>query len=281
MTEHVAILGLGRMGSAMAEKLARDGCAVTGWTRSGGASEHFRVAATLGEAVAASDVLILSLLDDGAVRDVLGQMAGLDLGGKLVVETSTVSPEVSREMAGGIEAAGGRIIDAPISGGPEMLAAGTAGIYIGGAEGDCARFMPVGEHLSDRIVPVGELGAGAAAKIVNNVALAGAFQAITDSIRLGDAMGLSLEVMLDFLKDSPAMTPMFRARIPKMLGEDATVGFALDAVLKDNTLFLDTARAFDVEVPAVTHMRKFLEEAIAAGLGDADPAALVGFAIGR
>ncbi len=281
MIENVALIGLGRMGRAMAERLAREGVPVIGWTRSGALSDAFPVAATLEAAVAGADVVILSLFDDAAVREVLGRIAVCDLAGKLVVETSTVSPSVVREMAPGIEAAGGRIVDAPVSGGPEMVTAGTVGLYVGGAAGDVARFEPLAARLSNRVVPVGPLGSGAAAKIVNNVALAGAFHAIVDAIKLGGAMGMSLEAMLGFLQDSPATNPMFRARIPKMTGEDKTVGFAIDAVMKDNILFLAVAERFGVDLPELRHARERLTEAIAAGLGGEDPAAMVPFELGK
>jgi 3-hydroxyisobutyrate dehydrogenase-like beta-hydroxyacid dehydrogenase len=163
MGERIAVLGLGRMGRAMAQTLADKGLDVTGWTRSGATSDDFTVAATLEEAASAADMLILSLLDDAAVRSVLDRLAGLDLSGRLVVETSTVSPAVVRDMAGRIEAAGGQLMDAPISGGPEMVASGTAGLLMGGREADMVRFEPVGAHLSNRMLRVGPLGSGAAA----------------------------------------------------------------------------------------------------------------------
>lgn len=168
MTERVAVIGLGRMGRSIAQRLVKDGMAVIGWTRSGSASKEFPVAPSLQAAAADADVLILSLFDDHAVRSVLEQLASLDMTGRLLVETSTVSPNVVRDMENSIEAAGGRIIDAPISGGPEMVAAGTIGLYLGGADEDIARFMPLASRLSNRVLPVGPLGAGAAAKIVNN-----------------------------------------------------------------------------------------------------------------
>lgn len=279
MTERVAVIGLGRMGRSIAQRLVKDGMAVIGWTRSGSASKEFPVAPSLQAAAADADVLILSLFDDHAVRSVLEQLASLDMTGRLLVETSTVSPNVVRDMENSIEAAGGRIIDAPISGGPEMVAAGTIGLYLGGADEDIARFMPLASRLSNRVLPVGPLGAGAAAKIVNNTALAGAFHAIVDAIQLGHAMGLQLDTMLAFLKESPATTPMFRARIPKMTGEDDTVGFTIEAVLKDNALFLQAAEAFGVDLPELRHARQRLEAAIDADLGGQDPAALVRFVL--
>jgi 3-hydroxyisobutyrate dehydrogenase-like beta-hydroxyacid dehydrogenase len=123
------------------------------------------------------------------------------------------------------------------------------------------------------VIALGVLGS------YNNTALAGAFHAIVDAIQLGHAMGLQLDTMLAFLKESPATTPMFRARIPKMTGEDDTVGFTIEAVLKDNALFLQAAEAFGVDLPELRHARQRLEAAIDADLGGQDPAALVRFVL--
>ena len=227
-------------------------------------------AQTLEEAVAASDVLILSLFDDAAVRDVLARLAQLDLTGRLVVETSTVAPAVLRDAAPAIRAAGGRAIDAPISGGPEMVRAGTIGLFVGGAPEDVARFQPIAALLSSRAVPVGPLGAGYAAKIMNNVALGGAWQAMIESMRLGARLGLDLETMVSVLAESPATNPSFRTRIPKILGQDREVGFPVSGVLKDQDLFLGIADGVGVELPALAAARNSFARAAADGLGEED-----------
>ena len=139
MDERIGVVGLGRMGWALAERFAGQGCEVVGWTRSGFESSKaeesgFAPSETLGELVSSSDIVFLSLFDEIAVRDVLGQLAVLDLERKLIVETSTVSPNVCRQLESSINAAGGALIDAPISGGPEMVRSGDMGLFIGGSD---------------------------------------------------------------------------------------------------------------------------------------------------
>jgi 3-hydroxyisobutyrate dehydrogenase-like beta-hydroxyacid dehydrogenase len=280
VTESIGVIGLGRMGRAIAARLAGQGLSVIGWTRSGVAPEAaqvdgFAAADTLAALVEASDILILSLFDDAAVREVLDALARLDLSGRLIVETSTIAPDTLRAAAPVLEAAGARVIDAPISGGPEMVAAGTIGMFVGGAPGDVARFAPVAAHLSARVVPVGALGAGYAAKIMNNVALGGAWQAKIESMRLGARLGLDLATMVDLLKDSPASNPSFRTRVPKILGEDMSVGFPVAGVLKDQTLFLEIAASAGVSLPALEAARENFAAAAAAGHGDEDLARVI------
>jgi 3-hydroxyisobutyrate dehydrogenase len=276
MTERIGVIGLGRMGSALAERLAAQGCPTTGWTRSGRAAlPGVAVADTLDEAVSSSTILVLSLFDDRAVRDVLARLARLDLSGRLIVETSTVAPAVLRDAAPTLAAAGGRAIDAPISGGPEMVRSGTIGLFVGGAAEDVARFQPIAALLSSRVVSVGPLGAGYAAKIVNNVALGGAWQAMIESMRLGARLGLDLETMVSILADSPATNPSFRARVPKILGQDKEVGFPVSGVLKDQDLFLMIAKSVGADLPALSAARENFVRVSAAGQADEDLAQVI------
>ncbi len=282
MTERIGVIGLGRMGSALAERLAAQGLPVTGWTRSGHVGlPGVSPAATLDEAVGASDVLILSLFDDAAVRDVLARLARLDLTGRLIAETSTVSPAVLRDAAPAIEASGGRAIDAPISGGPEMVRAGTIGLFVGGAPEDVVRFRPIAALLSQRVVPVGPLGAGYAAKIVNNVALGGAWQAMVECTQIGARLGLDLETMIGILAESPAASPSFRTRVPKILGEDREVGFPVSGVMKDQDLFLRIAEGLGVDVPALSAARGNFGRVAEDGHGAEDLARVIPLRLGR
>jgi 3-hydroxyisobutyrate dehydrogenase len=158
------------------------------------------------DAVMAADILILSLFDDAAVREVLGRLAALDLSGRLVAETSTVAPSVVREAAPAIEAAGGRVIDAPISGGPEMVAAGTIGLFVGGAE-DVARFAPIAGHLSPRVAG-GGAGRRPCSQDREQRGAGGAWQAMIESMRLGARLGLDLDTMVGLLCGEPRGEPV-------------------------------------------------------------------------
>jgi 3-hydroxyisobutyrate dehydrogenase-like beta-hydroxyacid dehydrogenase len=280
MTERIGVIGLGRMGRALAARLAGQGLAVTGWTRSGidpeaARADGFGAAESLEALVEASDILLLSLFDDAAVRAVLDRLARLDLTGRLVVETSTIAPDTLRAAAPAIERAGARLLDAPISGGPEMVAEGTIGLFVGGTAEDVARFAPVAALLTTRMVPVGALGAGYAAKIVNNVALGGAWQAMIESMTLGARLGLDLPTMVELLKESPATNPSFRARVPKILGQDTDVGFPVAGVLKDQALFLQIAAMVGASLPALAAARENFAAAAAAGHGHEDLARVI------
>jgi len=275
MVERIGIIGLGRMGWALAARLATQSVEVRGWTRSGvdaarAKADGFQATGSLEDLVATSDVLILSLFDDAAVREVLASLAALDLGSRLVVETSTVSPDIVREMVGGIEAAQGRLLDAPISGGPNMVAAGTIGIFIGGRDADVERFAPVGALLSAKCVHVGPLGAGASAKIVNNMALDGMWEVLSEAMETGARLGLPFETMLGFLETSPAAAPAFVTRLPMIRGDIEAVGFSVTGILKDLAVIRRAASSVGANVPAMDAAADRYAQMIDSGRGAED-----------
>jgi len=282
--ERIGVIGLGRMGAAMAERLARQGFDVTGWTRSGISAERafdlgINAVGDIAALADASDIIILALLDDAAVHATLETLAGSAISGKLIVDTSTVSPQTSRAHEAALKGRGAAMLDAPISGGPEMLLSGTVGLYIGGVEADFRRFSPVAETLSNRIHHVGRLGDGAAAKLVNNMMLMGLWQVMREAIKLGGAAGLSREKMIDVLSGSPAASPAMRSRLPIVLGETEAVGFPVSGVLKDMGVVFDLAGHLGVETPAIRASQASFKQAAELGFGEADLGTVVRLAL--
>ncbi|WP_281067716.1 NAD(P)-dependent oxidoreductase [Neorhizobium galegae] len=279
--ETIGIIGLGRMGSAMARRLAAAGFSVTGWSRSGidpARADELGIAGadTLGKLAASSRILILSLMDDAAVSSVLSVLAQTGaLDGRLIVDTSTVGPQTPSAHAGALEAAGARAIDAPISGGPDQVLQGRIGLYIGGAKEDVERFLPVAEVLSDRIHHIGPLGHGAAAKLVNNMMLLGLWQTLKEALLLGQAAGLTRETMLNFLEGSPAASPALKSRLPVILGTSDAVGFSLSGVVKDARVVADLAQQLDVDLPTMGAALESFRQAQDNGHGEADLATMV------
>ncbi len=279
-TLRVGVIGLGRMGTAMAERLASQGFAVSGWTRSGLAPDKaramgIRAVADITAIANAADVVLLSLTDDEAVTGVIRTLCRGDLSGKVIVDTSTVGPDTLRQQAAAIARAGGGALDAPVSGGPDLIAEGKAGLYIGGAAEDVARFTPVAQALSNRIHHVGEVGAGAAAKIVNNMMLMGFWETLREALTLGKRAGLDLDKMLEILKGSPAASGAFLHRLPVLRGESDAVGFSVSGVVKDGVMFRRTAEQYGVKVPAIEAAFAAYSAHAAKGHGEKDLATMV------
>lgn len=276
----IGVIGLGRMGSAIAARLAGQGADVTGWTRSGLSVARadelgIKRAETLANLVATSDILITSLFDDTAVGEVLDTLAAMALTDKLIVETSTIAPSTLTTRAETLDAA---LVDAPIAGGPEMVLAGTCGLLLGGARDDAARAMPILKMISDRTVHVGPLGAGLVMKCINNGLLQTYFTGLFEQVKIAKRAGLDLETVLRVLCAGPVAVPAVTARIPKILGEDTEAGFTVSGILKDNEVFQRIAAEFDVAVPTLEAALAMQHHGIEHGLADADPAALISHA---
>ncbi|MBY6201189.1 NAD(P)-dependent oxidoreductase [Maritalea mobilis] len=275
--DRIGVIGLGRMGSAIAARLAGQGHAVAGWTRSGLTADRARElgiarAETLADLVAGSDTVILSLFDDAAVAAVLDALLDLPLDGKLIVETSTVSPLQVQSRAAGFAEKGAMILDAPISGGPELVAAGQCGIFVGGTAEAAERFAAIGGVLSDKLAHVGPLGTGLVMKVVNNGVLQGYFATLAEMMRIAKRAGLPFETALGIVAKGPAGTPMLTARLPKMLGQDEGVGFPISGVSKDNAIFQRVAEELGVDAASLRSAAALWQTGIEDGLAEADVA---------
>ena len=276
----IGIVGVGLMGTAMAKNFASAGLDVGLWTRSGISDDRAADIggtgyASLDALVAASDVLVLSLFDDQAVRDVLGQLSALDLTGRLIVETSTVMPDVIQELAPMLQAKGAQVIDAPISGGPEMVTAAKAGIFVGGTPEAFTRVEPMLSHVAGSVSHVGPLGAGIGTKIVINMMLQGYWSILVDAVKVARKLGLPLEQTMNIMKSGPAAMGMFVGRVPRILGEDTSVGFRIEGAAKDADVFNQTAKSLGLDTPALDVAQQMFQQALEEGQGDEDVAAII------
>lgn len=275
--ERIGIVGLGRMGSALAERMVSQGASVTTWTRSGKTLEGIRSETDLEALARASDIIITSLYDDAAVAEVLDTLSGVgDLQGKLVIETSTVSPTCLTDHQEAFIGFGAALIDAPIAGGPDLIAIGSCSVLLGGSKDDVARAAGVLSLVSDRIAHVGPLGAGQVMKAVNNGLAQIYFAGLSELLPLAKRAGISLETVMGVLAKSPVGMPMVIDRIPKILGHDQTAGFVLTGVSKDNGVFRRILEDYGLPSALLDLAGKSIDESIAGGLGDKDPAIMLG-----
>jgi 3-hydroxyisobutyrate dehydrogenase len=273
--ERIGVIGLGRMGSAMARKLAGQGAQVMGWTRSGRAVEGVAMAPDLGALVAGSDVLILSLFDDAAVAEMLDALLQHDLKGRLIVETSTVVPQILIDRAEAFAAKGAAVADAPVSGGPEMVEAGTCGFFVGAEPEVAERANAVLGRITPRVLHMGPLGVGMAMKTINNSMLQIYIAGICEMLPIAKRAGIPLEDVLAVLNGGPAGVPFLRDRMPRITGEDESVGFTLNGIQRDNEVFRRVAESYEfpsatLEIAGKGHARQ-----IEQGLGELDPAAAI------
>lgn len=273
--ERIGVIGLGLMGSAIARRMQAQGHVVTGWTRSGRPTEGVTQVVDLEQLIQESDTLILSLFDDRAVEEMLDRLLDHDLTGKQIIEASTVLPEILKNRIAKFIDLGASAVDAPISGGPELVAAGQCGVFIGGDDAGAARAARTLASLTGRVFHVGPPGAGLVMKTINNSMIQSYFAAMFDIMPLAQKAGLPLETAIKILSGGPAGLPMVADRIPKILGEDKAVGVSIATTMKDNEMFQRVLGSFGLTSGPMATYGASREAVRAAGLQDADPAALV------
>ena len=277
-----AVLGLGRMGQAVATRLLAAGHGVAVWNRTPGragavvaAGAH--EAASIADAVRGVDGVLLSLTDDAAVREVVVgphgvRAAALD-GAALVVDTSTVSPATSREIAAAL---GDRLVAAPILGAPQAVATGGATVLLGGPRDVVDRLEPLWSALSSTRRYCGPEPAHATSvKLLCNYLLMAGIAALSEAVAAGQAVGLGDAFLRDLFAHVPLVAPALQNQLDDVLAGDHRGWFTTRLGAKDVRLTAEMAAAAGVRLPLAEVVRLRYEEAAASGWGDADIGAVV------
>ncbi len=249
----VALLGTGRMGSAMAERLCEAGVAVVLYNRTAERATDLAarigatVAPTPAEAAAASDVVISMVADDAAVAGLYdgpdGVIAGLRPG-SVAVDMSTVLPGTIRALETAVRARGAGILDAPVSGSVTTTRSGELTIMVGGETADLDRARPVFELLAGRIVHVGGLGSGAAMKLAVNTVIFGLNGAVAEGLVLAERSGIDRALAYEVLAASAVGAPFVAYKRAAFVEPESTpVAFSLRLAEKDLRLIQGQAGA--------------------------------------
>lgn len=281
----VAVVGTGRMGSAMAARVAAAGHDLTVWNRSRSTAEALAaelgtasVAGTARDAAAAAEVVIVSLADDAAVTAVYSGDDGLVAGlaaGTVVADTSTVAPRTVRGLGEEVRARGATLLDTPVSGSVSSVQAGTLLVMAGGDVEDVERARPALESFAQRIIVVGPLGAGATMKLAVNTMVFGLNQTLAEALVLAEKAGVARELAYEVIANSAVAAPFVAyKRAAFEHPESAPVAFALDLVAKDLALAADLADSVGAPVPQLETNRRIVGDAIEAGMGAADMSAV-------
>lgn len=271
----VAVVGLGAMGSRMARRLLDAGLDVHVWNRSPDKAaplvdEGAVAASTPADAVSGAHAAITMVADPAALAAVTEGPEGVAAGvraGSVVAEMSTVGPAAIRRLRAALPREV-ELVDAPVLGSLSEVEAGTLRIFAGGAAAAYERLRPVFEVLGSPL-HAGELGAGAAAKLVANSTLFGVLGVLGEALALGDALGLEREAMFEVLSGTPVAAQAERRRGSLETGEFPR-RFALSLAVKDATLVTEAAAASGAETRLAEAARTWLADAEAAGLGEAD-----------
>jgi 3-hydroxyisobutyrate dehydrogenase-like beta-hydroxyacid dehydrogenase len=282
----VAVIGLGRMGGAMARRLSEVGHELVVYNRS--ADRAREIAATTGGAVAetareaaAAEVCVVSLADDAAVFDVYGGDDGLVAGlreGCVVCDTSTVAPVTARQVAGRVAGRGATYLDTPVSGSVPLVESGTLTVMVGGDAAALERAREVLDGMAATVFHLGDVGAGATMKLVVNSVVHSLNVALGEAIVLAERAGIDRAQAYDVLEVSAVGAPFVKYKRAAFLEpESAPVAFSLALVAKDQDLIAQLARDVDARMDQAAAARALVADAVARGLGEHDMSAIAAF----
>jgi len=274
----VGFVGLGTMGAPMARRLLDAGHEVTVHNRTrererpladAGAAR----AATPREAAEGAEMVVTIVGDSPDVREVVLGPDGVAEGlgeGAIVIDMSTISPDVTREIAEALRRRGVHMLDAPCSGGSEGAANGTLSIMIGGDEEVLERARPVLSVLGTTLTRVGSVGAGQLCKAVNQVVIAGTYAAVAEGLSFAMRSGIDAEAALQALSGGAAGSWGLTNRGPNMLRGAYPLGFRTRLHRKDLGIALDAARERGVPLPLAAWVEQAETVLIRRGFGDED-----------
>jgi len=278
--KQIAVYGLGNMGYLVAERLAQQFSLLVadldeGQVRRAGA-ELGAVQIRQPQDVAQADVVVLCLPSPAASRAVLEQIAPHLAAGKVVIETSTVNPADVQACERLLAPRGARIVDASILAGVSQMQAGTATLLLGGEASAIADCQPVLDAIAARQIHFGPVGAGAAAKVINNAVAHAVMIVVAEAGSMATAAGVSCDKLIGLLSD-PQMglhRPLTHRYAERVVQGNYEGGMPLEAARKDSTLALQLAQSLGVPLFAIQGSHTVYEIAAAAGYGREDYAAI-------
>jgi 3-hydroxyisobutyrate dehydrogenase-like beta-hydroxyacid dehydrogenase len=282
MTPALGFVGLGAMGGRMARRLIDAGYTVHGYNRTASKAADLvraglRLAASPREVAERAAAVFTMVTDDGALEAVTrgpqGIVAGLSRDA-ILIEMSTVSPEVIQRLAVDVSARGAAVLDAPVSGSPATLEAGQLSFMVGGEPAVLERARPFLLAIGPTITHVGRAGLAKSMKIAVNQALAVQMLAFSESVLLAEKAGIDRERAVEVVLKSVVASPMVKYRGPFVLGMPTEAWFDVDMIQKDMRLALDLARATGVTLPSVALTHELLTAARSLGLAQYDFAIL-------
>lgn len=282
--KRVAFLGLGVMGYPMAAHLARAGHRVCVYNRNADKARQWVAqcggawAATPKEAVAEADMVFCCVGNDDDLRSVAlgaqGAFAGMAAGAVLVDHT-TASAIVARELHAAALARGLQFVDAPVSGGQAGAENGQLTVLCGAEPAVFERVAPVLTAYAQACTRMGNVGSGQLAKMVNQICIAGVVQGLSEAIAFGEAAGLHMPTVLAAIGQGAAQSWQMDHRGPTMLQGQFDFGFAVDWMRKDLAVALDEARRNGARLPLAALVDQFYAQVQAAGGGRWDTSSLL------
>jgi 2-hydroxy-3-oxopropionate reductase len=280
MNMRVGFAGLGLMGVPMALNIMKAGYELTVWNRTKTKADPLlakgaRWVDTIGALAGQCDVVITMVTNARAVESIIcGNDGILDHAkpGLIIVDMSSIPPETSRSLAERAKSRGLSMLDAPVTGNPKAAEGAKLGIMVGGEAATLERVRPIFESLSSIVVHAGPSGAGSTLKLVNNLILGVAIQAVAEALILARKAGIDPECVRQITTVGGARTGAMETRGPRMIAHDFSPHFSTDNMHKDLSTALKLADELGACAPAAAVALETLRAARAQNKGEMDSA---------
>ncbi|TCO47814.1 2-hydroxy-3-oxopropionate reductase [Kribbella antiqua] len=280
---NIAFIGLGIMGSPMAVHLANAGHSVVGLDRSAERARPLveaggRAATSLADAVKGADVICVMVPDSPDVEEVLAAEGGvfqLAETGSLIIDFSSIRPDVTQQLAEQARALGFRILDAPVSGGEAGAKNAALSIMVGGNADDFETAKPIFDVVGKTVVHVGPSGSGQTVKAANQLIVAANIQAVAEAVVFLEAYGVDTKAALDVLGGGLAGSAVLNQKKENMLSRSFQPGFRIDLHHKDMGIVTAAAREAGVVVPLGSLVAQLVASARVNGDGGLDHSSLL------
>ena len=266
---NLGFVGLGVMGGNMVARLLEKGHTVTGYNRTRAKAQWLidrgmKWGDSPRAVAQAADVVFTMVTNSSALAAVMdgsdGVLAGLS-SGKLHIDMSTVSPEVSRAMAAKVREKGADMVDAPVSGSVITLQQGKLSVMVGGRKETFERVKPILQDVGPKVTYVGDNGVALCMKIALNLQLAVQMMAFSEGVLLAEKSGIAREVAVDVMVHSAIASPMIQYRGPFVLQQPEEAWFDVNMMQKDMLLAMELGRKLNVPVPTTAVSNEFLTAA--------------------
>lgn len=276
----IGLIGLGLMGSALAERLLAAGFPVTGWDISPKARGAFQgrggqPAASNAEVFTRCDRILLSLPDSKITRAVLRESVGLGRAGQIIADTTTGDPRDAVALSRRLAPTGATYLDATISGNSDQVRRGEVLVMVGGPKPAFTRSKELFATFAARTIHIGRVGSAAQMKLVTNLVLGLNRAALAEGLVFARALKLPGQQTLEILRASMAYSRIMDAKGEKMLTGDFKPQARLSQHLKDVRLMLASANKSGLKLPLSQTHRRLLQAAETAGLGQLDNSAII------
>lgn len=273
--EKIGFVGLGIMGKPMALNLIKAGFEVIAFNRTKEKVEAIikaggKAANTPKEVAENSDIIITIVSDSPDVKNVILGENGIIFGikeGSVVIDMSTISPSVTKDIAEKLKAKNVEMLDAPVSGGDVGAINATLSIMVGGNSNTLERCKPVFEALGKTITHCGANGMGQTTKLCNQILVSVTNMAVSEAVLFAQKSGLNAHTMVEATKGGAAGSWQLANLGPKMVNEDYTPGFMIDLQQKDLRLVIEAAEELHLPLPALTYVHQLYKSNQANGEG--------------